>query len=175
LSFIFISFEAESTLLECLKRFCEAIVSIYSSTYQHSPKKEDAKRLLKVAEERGFPGMMGSLDCMHWAWKNCPIAYQGQYMGKEKQPTLILEAVASYDLWIWNSFFVLPGALNNINVLNQFPIFQKIQDRNGLQINYKVNGTDYSMGYYLSDRIYPPWLTLIQTILNPAGKKNKVS
>jgi hypothetical protein len=130
---------------------------------------------LKVAEDRGFPGMMGSLDCMHWAWKNCPVAYQGHYMGKEKKPTLILEAVASYNLWIWHSFFGLPGALNDINVLDQSPIFQKIQDGNGLKINYKVNGTEYLTGYYLSDGIYPPWSTLIQTISNPVGKKNKVN
>jgi hypothetical protein len=54
-----------------LKRFCQAVVLVYSTTYRRSPNKKDAKRLLKVAEERGFPGMMGSLDFMHWAWKNC--------------------------------------------------------------------------------------------------------
>jgi hypothetical protein len=139
------------------------------------PYKKNAKRLLKVAEERGFPGMMGSLDCMHWAWKNCPVANQGHYMGKEKEPTLILEAVASYNLWIWHKFFGrLPGALNDINVLDQSPIFQKIQDGNGPKINYKVNGTEYLIGYYLSNGIYPPWATLIQKISNPVGKKNKV-
>ena len=119
--------------------------------------------------------MLGSLDCMHWAWKNCPMAHHGQYTGKEKEPTLILEAVALYDLWIWHSFFGLPGALNDLNVLDQSPIFQKLQDGQGLAINYKVNGNDYNLGYYLSDGIYPPWATLIQTISNPFGKKNKVS
>ena len=63
------------------------------------------------------------------------MAHHGQYTGKEKEPTLILEAVASYDLWIWHSFFGLPGALNDLNVLDQSPIFQKLQDGQGLAIN----------------------------------------
>jgi hypothetical protein len=31
--------------------------------------------------KRGFPGMIGSLDRIHWKWKNCPSALKGQYQG----------------------------------------------------------------------------------------------
>lgn len=55
-------------------------------------------------ESKGWPGMLGSLDCMHWEWKNCPKAYHGAYNGKFSRPTIILEAVASHDLWIWHAF-----------------------------------------------------------------------
>ena len=44
--------------------------------------------------------MLGSIDYMHWKWKNCPAAWKGHYCGHIHKPTIILGAVASYDLWI---------------------------------------------------------------------------
>jgi hypothetical protein len=41
---------------------------------------------------------------MHWAWKNFPLGFAGQYKGKEKKPTMVLEAVASKNLQIWHAF-----------------------------------------------------------------------
>jgi hypothetical protein len=53
--------------------------------------------------------MLGSIDCIHWTWKNYPKAYQGLYYGRIKEPTIVLEAIASHDLWIWHSFFWFAG------------------------------------------------------------------
>ncbi|XP_048620144.1 uncharacterized protein LOC125590576 [Brassica napus] len=44
--------------------------------YLRRPTPEDLQRLLDVGEVRGFPGMVGSIDCMHWEWKNCPTAWK---------------------------------------------------------------------------------------------------
>jgi hypothetical protein len=75
---------AESTSLESLDRFTQAIINLYGAEYLRSPNEADTKRLLSNSKERGFPGMLGSLDCMHWEWKNCPTGWKGQYQGKEK-------------------------------------------------------------------------------------------
>ncbi|XP_068314941.1 uncharacterized protein [Pyrus communis] len=64
----------KSTILESLMRFCGASESIYTAEYLWKPTNMDLQRLLKKAEMRGFPGMIGSIDCMHWTWKNCPSA-----------------------------------------------------------------------------------------------------
>ncbi|KAM1483524.1 hypothetical protein COP2_036425 [Malus domestica] len=64
----------ESTVIESLKRLCQAIQAIYGATYLRKPNHEDLKRLLRKANKRGFHSMIGSLDCMHWEWKNCPTA-----------------------------------------------------------------------------------------------------
>ncbi|KAG5549109.1 hypothetical protein RHGRI_014472 [Rhododendron griersonianum] len=97
-----------TTALKSLRRFLRAVIEVYSKEYLRSPNAADVARLLAVGELRGFPGMLGSLDCMHWEWKNCPAAWQGMYTGHAHKPTIILEAVASYDLWIWYANFGLP-------------------------------------------------------------------
>ncbi|XP_020254166.1 uncharacterized protein LOC109831244 [Asparagus officinalis] len=107
----------ESTVIVCLKRFCRAIVEVYGDEYLRTPNVDDVAKLLQKGEERGFSGMLGSLDCMHWQWKNHPTAWAGQYLGRHGGPTIILEAVAPYDLWIWHAYFGLPGSNNDINVL----------------------------------------------------------
>ncbi|XP_056849930.1 uncharacterized protein LOC108840392 isoform X2 [Raphanus sativus] len=122
-------------------------------------------------ECRGFPGMIGSIDCIHWEWKNCPSAWKGQYARGSGKPTIVLEAVASFDLWIWHAFFGLPGTLNDINVLDRSPVFDDIINGQAPNVTFYVNGRQYDMAYYLTDGIYPKWATFIQSIPLPQGPK----
>lgn len=55
----------ESIAIECMKRFYRAIIEVFSERYLRSPTPEDVSRLLNISQQRGFPGMLGSLDCMH--------------------------------------------------------------------------------------------------------------
>jgi len=164
----------ESTALESLRRFCLAVGEIFGDKYLRAPTEADVKKLLTVGEQRGFPGMLGSLDCMHWVWKNCPTAWHGQYIGKEREPTIVLEAVASYDLWIWHAFFGMPGSHNDINVLDRSSLFSDLMEGRAPAANFTINGNSYNMGYYLADGIYPSWATIVQTISHPQGQKKKV-
>ena len=75
----------ESTTIKSLKKFVKALVVIFSKEYLRSPNNEDIARLLVNGERRGFPGMLGSIDCMHWKWKNCPTAWKSQYSGHIRQ------------------------------------------------------------------------------------------
>lgn len=166
---------AESTALESLTWFCKEVHTCFFDEYCRQPTQANIDRILQVNTQRGFPGCIGSLDCMHWRWKNCPAAWAGQFKGKEDGPTIILEAVAGPDLWIWHLFFGLPGTLNDINVFNRSPLFNRLASGNAPVCNYTINGHDFNMGYYLADGIYPKWATLVQTISHPQDQKKKVS
>jgi hypothetical protein len=70
---------AESIDMECMYRFRRAVVSVFGPDYMRTPNEEDIARIMDQNEERGFLGMLGSIDCMHWKWKNGPFALQGTY------------------------------------------------------------------------------------------------
>ncbi|XP_058181203.1 uncharacterized protein LOC131299636 [Rhododendron vialii] len=115
-----------STTIKSLNFFVKAVNEVFSEEYLRSPNAANIARLLAVNESHRFLGMVGSLDCMHWKWKNCPAAWKGMYTSHVREPTLILEAVASYDLWIWHVFFGVPGANNDINVPRRSPLFPEL-------------------------------------------------
>jgi hypothetical protein len=45
----------EDTMLESVRRFCKVMMRVYGIA-----------RLMAENEQRGWPGMVGSIDCMHW-------------------------------------------------------------------------------------------------------------
>ena len=90
------------------------------------------------------------------------MAWTGQFQGKEKAPTVILEAIASHDLHIWHAFFGTPGVCNNINVLDHLPLFDCLIQGKAPPAKVTINNREYDMCYFLADGIYPPWATLIQ-------------
>ncbi|CAA7030848.1 unnamed protein product [Microthlaspi erraticum] len=111
--------------------------------------------------------MIGSIDCMHWEWKNCLTAWKGQYSRGFAKPTIVLEALASHDLWIWHAFFGAPCTLKDLNILDRSPVFDDIINGQAPPVNFSVNGNEYHLGYYLADGIYPIWATFIPTIKIP--------
>ncbi|XP_024172296.2 uncharacterized protein LOC112178372 [Rosa chinensis] len=68
---------AKTTAIEIFEHFTKAIWNVYHETYLRRPTPADLRRLLDKAAEQGFPRMVGSLDCMHWQWKNCLTGWAG--------------------------------------------------------------------------------------------------
>jgi hypothetical protein len=94
--------------------------------------------------------------------------------GDQKVPTLIHEAVASHDLWIWHAFFGVAGSNNDINVLNQSTIFIEELKGQAPRVQYIINGRQYNTGYYLANGGYPDWAVFVKSISLPISDKDKL-
>jgi hypothetical protein len=52
-------------------------LKVFCVEYLRAPNEEDTKRLMAKNAKQGWHDMLGSLDCMHWRWKNCHAAWPG--------------------------------------------------------------------------------------------------
>jgi hypothetical protein len=95
----------KSMVLECVKEFARSVQEVFQEEFlRPPPNATEMNRILHENEARGFPSMLGSIDCMHWEWQSCSTGWQGQYLGHKGSPTVILEAGTSKDLRIWHVF-----------------------------------------------------------------------
>ncbi|XP_020417951.1 uncharacterized protein LOC109948671 [Prunus persica] len=118
--------------------------------------------------------MIGSIDCRHWQWKNCPTAWEGDYGNRKGLKSIILEAVAGFDTWVWHAFFRVAGSQNDLNVLDQSLVFNDVLRGEASNITYEINNTVYQNWYYLADGIYPRWTTFVKSIPHPRSEKQKL-
>lgn len=92
---------SHTSSLNCLSRFCDAIIARFGPTYMRRATQDDVRMLYQINAAVGFPGMLGSIDCYFpLGMEELSVAWKGQQQGKSEKPTLILEAVASQDNWI---------------------------------------------------------------------------
>lgn len=75
---------AKSTTIETPKKFRRRVLQILQLHWDCQ-----MKQILPGSymwQARAFPGMLGSLDCMHWRWEKCPTTYHNIYTGHVKSP-----------------------------------------------------------------------------------------
>ncbi|XP_026420244.1 uncharacterized protein LOC113316240 [Papaver somniferum] len=116
---------AASIIYMYVKKFMDALLWLFNDRYMRRATTEDTKRLLAENEARGFPGMLGSLDCTHWEWR-----------------------------WFWHCDFGAPDANNDLNVLDQSGLFDREKNALDPPCEFSINGHVYRHGYYLVDEIY---------------------
>ena len=175
----------ETTGRMCMKRLARVLASSdeLTSVFLRSMSRADAKRITQLhLEKHGVDGMIGSLDCMHIGWKNCPVAWQGQFSGAKGKPTIVLEAFADYNLWIWHASFGSPGTLNDINIWDRSPLLESFINGsfdNDVDFEFTIGGTVFRRLWLLTDGIYPELARFVKTIDEPghgiAGKYAAVS
>ncbi|XP_071729396.1 protein ALP1-like [Rutidosis leptorrhynchoides] len=151
----------EKTDAQCLENFCQCVFHLFAREYLRKPTADDIARLYNFhSQKHGLPGMLGSID---WQYTR----------GDQKGPSVMLEAVASQDLWICHAFFGMAGSNNDINVLNMSSLFNTIKDVSAPPSPFEVNGHHYERGYYLGDGIYSDWAMLVKAPHNPIDEPRK--
>ncbi|GJU34391.1 ALP1-like protein isoform X1 [Tanacetum coccineum] len=133
-------------------------IRLYGEVFLRRPTQTDVEKLYAFHEEKhGFPGMIGSIDCTKWLWAQCPAAYRAQFSRGDSgsEPFVLLEAVASQDLWILHAFFGVAGSNNDVNVLHQSTVLNDLKVGKALEVPFVANDVNYKWGYYLTDGIYP--------------------
>jgi hypothetical protein len=169
----------DKTAHKAIKTFCKCVhrSEYLRSLYLRSMSRADAKRVSAMHEEQyGVAGMVGSIDCMHGFWKNCPMGWRGHYTGKDKKPSLVLEAAADANLFIWHAAFGYPGSLNDINILEQSPLHKSMLDgsyHRDIDFEYSVSNHKFFRLYYLADGIYPECSRFVKTFSEPIGLAKK--
>ena len=150
------------------KQFSSLIVQHFGKQYLNRPPTlEERNNIAAVMKSKGFPGCLGSWDCKHFNWKNCPIRLVGQHQGHSEggKKSLILEAVADHRKYIWCANFGDAGSLNDLNVLDKSGIVgSMLQGKLDLRVApYYINDNSRDWMYFLVDGIYPDWAIFVTT------------
>ena len=164
----------EKTSILCTELFIQAVSGSEFSNgkYMRTMNKHDVNSVTKRHKKvHKVSGMLGSIDCTQFFWKNCPMAWAGHFQGKEKKPTIVMEAVADTDLWLWFVSIGLAGSLNDINIWDCSPLHKlMLQDEfERLDFEFTLNGESFQTLYFLANGIYPPLARFVQTFTEPAN------
>jgi Plant transposon protein len=169
---------SETALAQLTKQFCRLVVERFGQQYLNRPPTLEERKVISARMSRvGFPGCLGSWDCKHFNWKNCPMRLAGQHKGHAEggKTTLILEAFADYRRYFWYVNFDDPGSLNDLNVLDKSSIVYALL--NGtlsiVTTPYTINDKERDWMYFLVDGIYPPWGIFVTTFSKPKEDKKK--
>nr|XP_043630234.1 uncharacterized protein LOC122601544 [Erigeron canadensis] len=152
---------AERTSREALGHFCSGVIRLYERTYLRRSTWTDLQHIYMM--------------CMKEFMEMCLTAWRGTHTRSDiGRPSMILQAVASYDLWIWNAFFRPQGSHNDINVFKSSHVLEDLISGLTPSASFYANGNFYERGYYLGDGIYPEYATFVKTFTDPVNEKIKL-
>ena len=159
------------------KKFHLTLSKCFKKEFLRLPTPADLHSVTTLHQKaHGVNGMIGSLDCMHTYWKNCPVGWQQSFQGKDKgESTVVLEAVADHYLWFWHASYGYGGSLNDINVLQLSPLMKRLTDGTFTETEKESGVAPFDIGefgsfdqtFMLVDGIYPSWSRFIRGFKEP--------
>lgn len=170
---------SETMASTAMKEFDLMMEKLYRKEYLRVPTKADLKSIVKLHKARHkIDGMFVSLDCMHVPWKNCPVAWQGSYQGKEGMPTLVLEGASDHHMWFWSACFGYAGTLNDKTILTLSELFEKLINGSFVLteddlVPFIISGEEFNKLFILVDGIYPQWSRFVKGMKEPIYQAEK--
>jgi hypothetical protein len=119
-------------------------------------------------------GMIGSLDCTHTFWKNCPKVWQGSYKGEESKPSIVMESVAEYFLFLWHASYGYTGTLNENTILFLDGTFHELEAEAGV-VPFMIKEEQWSKVFVLVDGIYPSYSRFVGGIMVTATREEETT
>jgi Plant transposon protein len=172
---------ATNTFTECLKAFFRAVKADteLQGQYMRSPSPTDIKRITdQHLHAHGVPGMLGSLDCLHVYWKNCPVGWQGQFKnGRNKYSSVVTEALVDHNLWFWHVSVGHAGTQSDTNVWDVSPLLEALLSdewTDSCDFEFRLDGQVFNKLWILVDGIYPGIARFVKTISFPVGATAKL-
>eukprot|EP00187_Rhodella_violacea_P013328 CAMPEP_0184712916 /NCGR_PEP_ID=MMETSP0314-20130426/3377_1 /TAXON_ID=38298 /ORGANISM="Rhodella maculata, Strain CCMP 736" /LENGTH=190 /DNA_ID=CAMNT_0027175447 /DNA_START=12 /DNA_END=581 /DNA_ORIENTATION=- len=74
------------------------------------------REVQRAYEQRGLPGCVGSIDCVHVGWDRCPASQRNLNKSKEKCPTLSFEVVSNHRRKVFALTCGHPGTRNDKHI-----------------------------------------------------------
>ncbi len=154
------------------REFDWAIKVIYLHEYLRIPNDVDYKRINKLyCKVHSVDGMLGSLDCTHTIWKNCPKAWVESYKGKENTPSIVLEGISYYHMFFWHASYGYASTLNDKTIFELSPFQQclldgsfKDNEKSAGLVPFKILGMEFSRMFVLVDGIYMKFSRFVKGI-----------
>lgn len=168
------------SMRQCFSIFTNAVIAKYGAEFlNREPSLSELRRIERKFSQSNFPGCIGSIDCMHMIWKNCPKAWKGQYRNPKngKMATVQVEGMCDTDLYCWHIFCGRPGTNNDVTVAESSPLIISIlqgQRRIRLLEGFMLGGLRKNWDlYFLADGIYPRWSIFLKPVHAPLTEKQK--
>ena len=148
-------------------KWCNHFAHKYFSIYCNPPETpEEIAKTLAVYDRLGFPGCIGSTDCVHIKWERCSSGDRVLHKGKEGFPTLSYEVTCDHTSKIIAVTHGFPGTRSDRTIVRFDGFVSDIHD--GLKyadVKYKMNtmdGVEYEEegAWLLVDGGYHKWRCL---------------
>ena len=169
---------------ETHRKFFRDFVTIFSlelyDIWIHGPRSDD-EVFSFMAENiaAGYPGLLGSTDCVHIAWDKAPAFLRNIHKGKEGYPTRSFEVTVNHRRWIMAATKGFYGSYNDKTIVRYDSFVCDIHEKKIYADNEFVLHDQFGVPatyrglYLICDGGYHKWRTLICPFKHCAGNKPK--